>query len=230
MSDDPAEDDAARIIDLRATNAGDKTHEREVWLRTTTQSAISAHVTFIGTGISVKLTGWNAPATRGQIRLGWPQGQMTLQHHEAVRLRNLLSQWLAMSEQPDPGEYLVVRLDKSTELGAVGAAGAVRRITQVLSRPELATQLTGEEFSDELLAALEGHVRLRELRSAVDELRTHLSAGDDDERTYQDSCDRHPWAFGSAWLGAIRFALSVSATRSTSSSRRQRRGYVTSSS
>jgi hypothetical protein len=72
---------------------------------------------------------------------------------------------------------------------------------QVLSRPELIGQLTGDEFSDELLAALEGHVRLRELRSAVDELRAHLQDGADDERTYQDWCDRHPWAFGSAWLG-----------------------------
>jgi hypothetical protein len=130
MPNEPAapDNDAARIIDLRATNAGDKTNEPEVWLRSTSLSSISAHVTFTGGGISVKLTGWHKPAATGLMRFGWPQGQMTLQHHEAVRLRNLLSQWLAMSEQPDPGEYLVIRLDETMGLtDPVGGAQAARR-------------------------------------------------------------------------------------------------------
>jgi hypothetical protein len=90
--DHAPDDDIARIIDLHRTYDGEKMHEPEVWLRKTSQSSIRVHVTFVATGISVKLTGWNAPADKGDFRPGWPEGQMTLQHGEAVQLRNLLSQ------------------------------------------------------------------------------------------------------------------------------------------
>jgi hypothetical protein len=118
VSDDAAiDDEVARVVDLRRTYDGEKTHEPgNFWLRNTSQSSISAHVTFVGDGISVKLTGWNSPADKGVYKTGWPDGQMTLRHGEAVRLRNLLSQWLSMSDT-DPGEYLVIRLDEATELG-----------------------------------------------------------------------------------------------------------------
>lgn len=168
-------------------------------LRGTGQSAIHAHVTFLADNkISVKLTGWHKK-TAGGMRIGWPSGQMTLQHDEAIHLRNLLSQWLAVGTEPDPGEYIVIRLDETDDRG--DGAEVAQRIAGVLSRPELVNHLTGGEFSEELLSALQGHVRLRELRSAVDELRGHLQRGDDDEAVYQRWCDRHPWAFGSAWLG-----------------------------
>jgi hypothetical protein len=202
----PAED-IANVIDLRVSNAGHVRHADEVELRSSAQSSIHAHPTFLPGGrLSVKLRGWHKKSPSG-FRVGFPSGQMTLQHDEAVHLRNLLSQWLAVGVEPDPGEYIVIRLDETDERGDGGEVA--RRIAEVLSRPELVRQLTGTEFSDELLGALQGHVRLRELGSAVEELRVHLEQGDVDEVIYQSWCDRHPWAPDAVHQGGPRLRFRV---------------------
>jgi hypothetical protein len=195
-------DDLARLVDRRLTQAGDKSHTEEEVLRSTKSSSIHVHATFLGPGaLSVKLRGWHKSSPAG-LRMGWPHGELTLANDEVIHLRNLLSQYLAVGAEPDVGEYVVIRVDQAPELmDPSERAKAALRIAQVLSRPEVAQQMSGGDLGDELLAALESTVRLRELRAAVQELQDHLSNGDDEERIYQGWCDRHPWAFGSAWLG-----------------------------
>ena len=193
-----APEDSARMIDRRTTVDGSKSHAEQVTLRSTSQSSIDVHTVFLDNGeISVKLRGWHKTGPGG-MRRGWPTGEMTLSHREAEQLKNLLSQYLTVGEHPDHGEYLVVRLDEAEALGGMEGAVLVRGFAQVLRRPELVQHLTADDFSDELLAAVEGHVRLRELRMAVETLKGHLATGDDDEAIYQAWCDAHPWVFGSA--------------------------------
>lgn len=46
--------------------------------------------------------------------------------------------------------------------------------------------------------ALQGSIRLQELRLAVEQLRELLDGGVADEQPYQEWCTRHSWAFGNA--------------------------------
>lgn len=55
-------------------------------------------------------------------------------------------------------------------------------------------------MSDELVEAMRGAIRLREMQNAVAQLRTHLDEGVTDERIFQEWCSEHSWAFGNAYV------------------------------
>lgn len=76
----------------------------------------------------------------------------------------------------------------------------VGALTKVLSQSELLGHLSSTELTHELSTALRGSIRLSEMRSAVAELRSNLTRGEAVEQTYQAWCEKHCWAFGSAYV------------------------------
>lgn len=122
---------------------------------------------------------------------------MTLRHSEIEHLRNLLGQYLAVAGESAQGEFLITRIDPSEN----GSSTITRQLLAVLQRPELLAEVASEDVGGDVLDALKGHVRIREMRNAIESLRNHLEGGDVLENVYQKWFDAHPWVFGNQWVG-----------------------------
>lgn len=108
---------------------------------------------------------------------------------------------LAVAEENDDGNFILIRVAEGTaQLGTHDPAKVAAALTKVLSQEEIVSHLQNAELTTELAAAFRGAIRLSEMRTAVTELKTALTEGDDSEPTYQDWCQRHSWAFGSAFI------------------------------
>lgn len=126
---------------------------------------------------------------------------MSLQEAPARKLLDALKTHLAVSAAEGDGEFIVIRADQGTaEFRGLDSSAVATALTKVLSRPDIVRHLTSTEFTTELLSAFRGAIRLREMRSAVASLRTHLESGTALEQTYQDWCKQHSWAFGNAYV------------------------------
>lgn len=73
-------------------------------------------------------------------------------------------------------------------------------LTRVLGQQEIVKHLADANLADELLRAFRGALRLREMQTAVAQLRTLLDQGDTNEQSYQSWCERNSWAFGNAYV------------------------------
>ncbi len=71
---------------------------------------------------------------------------------------------------------------------------------KLLSREDIVQHLDGADLSDELIGSLRSAIRLREMQSAVADLQEKLEHGETNEQLYQDWCQTHSWAFGSAYV------------------------------
>ena len=50
------------------------------------------------------------------------------------------------------------------------------------------------------MESLENAIRIKEMKTAVEDLRSKLDSGENDENQYQKWCRSHSWAFGSSYL------------------------------
>lgn len=117
------------------------------------------------------------------------------------RLLRALRDHLAVAEQDDDGAYLLLRVSEGTaDLGEHDPQMVASALAKVLSREEIVNHLSGADLSDELVSSLRSAIRLREMQAAVADLRDKLGRGDTDEQIYQDWCEKHSWAFGSAYV------------------------------
>ncbi|WP_210437971.1 hypothetical protein [Vibrio crassostreae] len=57
-------------------------------------------------------------------------------------------------------------------------------MTAVLSQSEIVKHLENADLSDELANALKGSIRLKDMKSAVNQLRNHLNNQENDEKIY----------------------------------------------
>jgi hypothetical protein len=99
---------------------------------------------------------------------------------------------LPMAIEPLQAAFSALSLDKRAEFVAV--------LAQLLADPAVVTQLRDPRLRDHLSTALRGALRTADLQAAADELTGALEAGEAHEKVYQDWCDRHPWAFGHAYV------------------------------
>lgn len=126
---------------------------------------------------------------------------VSLREAATRRLLTGLKTHLAVAEENDDGEFILIRVAEGTaQLGTHEPAKIAAAITKVLSQEEIISHLQNTELTNELAAAFRGAIRLSEMRAAVQELRTNLDEGNDAESTYQDWCERHSWAFGNAYI------------------------------
>jgi hypothetical protein len=126
---------------------------------------------------------------------------VSLDEAAARKLLAALKKHLAVSDQASDGEYIVIRADQGTaDYGQLDPSAVATALARVLSRPDIVQHLATTEFSDELVLAFRGAIRLREMKSAVASLRQNLAEGENNELIYQTWCKKHSWAFGNAYV------------------------------
>ncbi len=148
-----------------------------------------------GTSTSVKVI------TERKIK--WPhdwavveEKSMTLNEPAGRQLLKGLKNVFAVAQEDEEGEYVVIRIgDGSAELSDQDPAKVAGAVAKVLNRKEISKHLVDAELGDELVQALRGAIRLKEMRSAVAKLRALLDSGTADESAYQKWCEEHTWAF-----------------------------------
>jgi len=112
-----------------------------------------------------------------------------------------LKNHLAVADDGAGSSYILVRVSEGTaQLGEHDPAAVANALAKVLSQPEIVQHLGEAELTDELVHAIRGAIRLKEMRAAVAALRQHLAAGEAREAVYQRWCEDHSWAFGNAYV------------------------------
>lgn len=126
---------------------------------------------------------------------------ISLKEDAARKLLSGLRAHLAVAEEPDDGNYFVIRVDEGTAtLGEHDPAKVASALTKVLSQEDILQHIQDTELSTELISAFRGAIRLKEMRSAVTQLRENLDSGKSAESTFQKWCEQHSWAFGNAYV------------------------------
>lgn len=136
--------------------------------------------------------------------LDWVEAEeksVSLKEDAARRLLASLRAHLAVAEEADDGNFLLIRVSEGTaSLGDHDPAAVASALARVLGQEEIVAHLQGTELSSELLTAFRGAIRLSEMRRAVVQLRSHLDDGEASEDVYQSWCEEHTWAFGNAYV------------------------------
>jgi hypothetical protein len=126
---------------------------------------------------------------------------VSLSEAASRELYRALGVHLSVAKENTDGSFLVIRIAEGTAaLGDHDPTIVAAALMRVLAQPEIVSHLQEAELGDALIGALRGAIRLREMVSAVQELRTHLSEDQGDEAVYQNWCQRHTWAFGNAYV------------------------------
>jgi hypothetical protein len=101
-----------------------------------------------------------------------------------------------------PGQsFLTVPIGEGiADLTGHQPAQVARALVRALESGEVVEHLANTDISIELALALRQSVKLREMQSAVAELRANLDSGSAEESVYQDWCERHSWAFGNMYV------------------------------
>ncbi len=118
----------------------------------------------------------------------------------AVRLLAVtLTDYLQIANH-DAGNYLVLRMNEGvTDISNQDPALVSKVIANILSDKEVIEYFQNQELSEEIIAALKGHIKIKELKNALEKLRSMLDTGDSKESSYQSWCEEHSWVFGNAY-------------------------------
>jgi hypothetical protein len=150
-------------------------------------------------GLAVKLLVQRANETGG-----WTDDDYELNLNEAdvLKLRSALDAHATVARNGAEGEFLLVRAAGLAATSDAEPAELVRAMLRLLERPDVLGRFSREDLGQQILASLQGSIRLQELRLAVAQLRHLLDSGIVGEQEYQNWCVRHSWAFGNAHTSA----------------------------
>ncbi len=137
----------------------------------------------------------------------WIDGDVLNLNEDAVgRLRSALEQHGAVARGGEEGQFLLIRSAGLTSTSDADPVELVAAVVRLLQRRDVLQRFAQADLDDQIIAALRGSIRLRELRAAVRQLRELLQSGVVEERPYQEWCERYSWAFGNAHNCARRYA------------------------
>lgn len=97
------------------------------------------------------------------------------------------------------GDYIVIKVGdggENTDLSTHDPKDVAAALMRVLGQSDILEHLKHTELSVELSSALRSAIRIKEVTSAVEQLRQMLNSGIVAEIEYQKWCDNHFWAFG----------------------------------
>lgn len=200
-----SEQDAVQPIERRQAQSGRVSYGTPVVLHESLRSRIVLVPFFIPrterTELAVKIQSY---------RKGAPPNEWVLIEDKSISLnepaaRMLLSglrNHLAVAEQADSdGSYIVVPIQGGVpDLGGHDPVAVAQALARVLGQKEVVQHLADADLADELLTAFRGAIRLREMQTAVAQLRMLLDQGDTAEQSYQTWCEQNSWAFGNAYV------------------------------
>lgn len=124
--------------------------------------------------------------------------ELNLDEDAVTALRQAFDEHAAVAASGEKGTLLLFR---GADVGMAKDADAgelVGALVRLLHRADVLQRFAEHDLGEEILAALQGSIRLQEFRLAVAQLRELLDGGVVEERFYQEWCTRHSWAFGNA--------------------------------
>ena len=191
-------------VNRRSATSGRLSYDDAVVLHETSRSRITFVPFFIPHSDHTELSIKRSTYAKGQGPLGWvlkEEKTLTLKETAARLLLTALQQHLAVANENEDGNYLLLRVSGgTTDIGEHDPAMVANALTRVLAQEDIIQHLSGSELSEELVRSLRGAIRVREMQSAVSVLREHLEQGITQEQVYQEWCEQHSWAFGSAYV------------------------------
>lgn len=126
---------------------------------------------------------------------------ISLKEPAARRLLTELKKHLVVAQDDNDGEFIAIRVpDGAPDLAGHSPELVASALAAALGDKRVSTHLANLELSHELTGALRTAVRISEMRGAVAELRNMLDSEEVREHEYQKWCERHSWAFGSAFV------------------------------
>lgn len=130
-----------------------------------------------------------------------PDRSLDLSESAARRLFELLRNVLMITDE-DSGNYVFIKLTNGSASfeRERDKAKAAQALNDIVSNPEFVSHLKNQELSSFLREAIQGAVRISEVRSALAQLRRYLDDGEKREHKYQKWCEEHSWAFGNAYI------------------------------
>jgi len=197
-------DDEVRSIRRIEAKSGRVSFSEPIVLHETSRQRIVLVPFYIprteGTDLAIKIITYR----KDEAPFEWEireEKSISMQEAAARRLLVGLKEHLAVAEEEDEGSYILVRVsDGVAQIGEHDPAAVASALTRVLSQEEIVQHLGETELSDELINAFRGAIRLKEMRSAVSQLRQHLETDESSEEVYQRWCENHSWAFGNAYV------------------------------
>jgi hypothetical protein len=198
-----SESDVTRI-DRKEAASGRVSYGNPVVIHETRKTRVSLVPFFIRhsdhTELAVKLqTYTKAPPPHDWVFA--EEKSLTLNGYASQKLLSSLRDHLVVASQDADGSYLLLRVSEGTaDIGQHDPQIVAKALAKVLSREDIVKHLDGADLSDNLVDSLRSAIRLREMQSAVTDLRERLNRGETDEQIYQDWCQSHSWAFGSAYV------------------------------
>jgi hypothetical protein len=117
-------------------------------------------------------------------------------------LLSAVQRHLAVAEQTSAdGSYIVIPVTEGVaDIGRHEPAAVARALVRVLGQRDIVAHLAGTNLDDQLVTAMRGAIRLREMQTAVAQLRTLLDEGETAEQPFQSWCEKNAWAFGNAYV------------------------------
>ncbi|MGY4966659.1 Shedu anti-phage system protein SduA domain-containing protein [Streptomyces sp. 900105245] len=188
--------DSPAYFDRRPAASGAVSYGDRFTIRDTTHVCIEALPYFIphrnsSPELAMKLTRWDKRS--GEVC------EITLNSEDLRKFRQYIAQSLAVAEQADDGQYLVLRADQIGQTADFSEEVA-RAIGGALDSHRFARRVSQHVKPEVLASAFSAIVRIGELRSAITELQDNLNNGQTREDVYQAWCERHSWAFGNAYV------------------------------
>jgi hypothetical protein len=128
---------------------------------------------------------------------------VSLQEPAARALLTALRNHLAVAAQAgSDGSYIVIPIQEggAADLGSHDPAAVAQALTRVLGQQDIVKHLADANLGDQLVRAMRGAIRLREMQAAVAQLRNLLDHEEAEEHTFQKWCEDNSWAFGNAYV------------------------------
>jgi len=189
-------------IKRKKAASGKVSYGEAVVLHETSRSRVTFVPFFIphsdSTELSIKITTYNKKKDSWIVK---EEKTITLNEAASRKLLTALGQHLEVAKSNEDGSYLLLKVTEGTaDIGSHDPVLVANALTKVLSQEDIVRHLNQAELSDELIHSLRGAIRIREMQVAVAELRENLDREESDEHVYQQWCQNHSWAFGSAYV------------------------------
>ncbi len=206
-SDDPTTPDDLDAMRVRKANDRGLSYGEPRVIHETSKKRVTVMPFFVnrsaGREVSFKIT--TEERTKDAAGLfawfGAEQKSLSLNEAAATALAESIRRGIGVAREGADGEFITIRVQEGiADLSSLDPQTVSRAILSVLAKREIVDHLANQDLGPELVNALRGAIRLRELRSALGQLRAMLTAGEVAEAKYQEWCEKHSWAFGSATL------------------------------
>ena len=133
--------------------------------------------------------------------LWWPNSTLNLNASATRKLFTTLGTFLKAAETETGKAFLIVPVGPGlADLAGHSPDAVAQALVSALDQPSILQQLANTDISAELAEALKQSVKLKQLHTAVAELRATLESGEAEESVYQSWCERHSWSFGHMYV------------------------------